>query len=78
MMTTALDNSDVGVVAPIRNAFTCTGPYAMLILAGVKLVENRSAMPMPSEGRCAISVSKKFSQNESFVGCRPTEFERSF
>ena len=41
----------------IINAFTCTGPYAMLILSGVKHVENRSAMPMPAEGRCAISVS---------------------
>lgn len=48
----------------IVNAFTCTGPYAMLILSGVKRVENRSAMPVPREGRCAISVSKKFSVKE--------------
>ena len=46
------------------NAFTCTGPYAMLILAGVKRVENRSAMPTLREGRCAISVSKRFSAKE--------------
>ena len=54
--------SDVGVM--ITYAFTCTGPYAMLILSGVKHVENRSAMPEPREGRCAISVSKKFSSKE--------------
>ena len=48
----------------ITNAFTCTGPYAMLILSGVKHVENRSAMPVPREGRCAISVSKRFSAKE--------------
>ena len=48
----------------IANAFTCTGPYAMLILSGVKFVENRSTMPMPTEGRCAISVSKRFSSKE--------------
>lgn len=45
----------------VASAFTCSGPYAMLILSGVKYVENRSAMPVPREGRCAISVSKKFS-----------------
>ncbi len=46
------------------NAFTCTGPYAMLVLSGMKRVENRSAMPVLREGRCAISVSKKFSARE--------------
>ena len=46
------------------NAFTCTGPYAMLILSGVKRVENRSAMPMPREGGCAISVSRRFARKE--------------
>ena len=54
--------SDGGVM--ITNAFTCTGTYAMLILSGVKHVENRSAMPVPREGRCAISVSKRFSAKE--------------
>ena len=44
----------------ITNAFTCTGPYAILILLGIKRVENRSAMPAPAKGRCAISCSKKF------------------
>ena len=27
----------------ISNAFTCTGPYAILILMGIKRTENRSA-----------------------------------
>lgn len=48
----------------ITNAFTCTGPYAMLILSGMKQVENRSAKPVHAEGRCAISVLKKFSMKE--------------
>lgn len=39
------------------NAFTCTGPDAMLILSGMKRMENRSAMPEPQEGRCAIPAS---------------------
>ena len=45
-------------------AFTCTGPYAMLILSGMKKVENRYQMPLPSSGRCAMSISKSFSHQE--------------
>lgn len=48
----------------ILNAFTCTGAYAVLILSGLKRVENRSAMPVPARGRCAMSVSKKFCREE--------------
>ena len=48
----------------ITSAFTCTGPYAVLILLGIKRVENRSAMPVPAKGRCAISCSKSFCQEE--------------
>ena len=48
----------------IQNAFTCTGPYAILILCGVKRTENRSAWPSPSEGRAAISCSKSFCKEE--------------
>lgn len=44
----------------ITHAFTCTGPYAILILLGIKRVENRSAMPAPARGRCAVSCSKSF------------------
>lgn len=29
----------------IPNAFTCTGPYAILIMCGFKQTENRSAWP---------------------------------
>lgn len=48
----------------IQNAFTCTGPYAILILYGIKRTENRSAWPEPREGRAAISCSKSFCKEE--------------
>lgn len=64
------------------SAFTCTGPYAILILLGLKRVENRSAMPVPAKGRCAISCSKSFCKEEygEFVrwasqALKPEEFE---
>ena len=66
----------------ITSAFTCTGPYAILILLGIKQVENRSAMPMPAKGRCAISCSKSFCKEEygEFVrwasrALKPEDFE---
>ena len=31
----------------ISQAFACTGPYALLIMLGIKRVENRSAAPEP-------------------------------
>ncbi len=48
----------------LTSAFTCTGPYAILILCGIKRVENRSALPVPNEGRAAISCSKSFCKEE--------------
>lgn len=45
-------------------AFTCTGSYAILILCGIKRVENCSVWPSPSEGRAAISCSKSFCKEE--------------
>ena len=48
----------------ISNAFTCTGPYAILIMLGIKRVENRSMCPSPMKGRCAVSCSKSFCQEE--------------
>ena len=48
----------------VEHAFTCTGPYAILILYGIKRTENRSAWPSPSEGRAAISCSKSFCKEE--------------
>ena len=66
----------------ITTAFTCTGPYAILILLGLKRGENRSAMPVPPKGRCAISCSKSFCKEEygEFVRWaartqKPEEFE---
>ena len=48
----------------IVNAFTCTGAYAILIMTGLKRVENRCAVPYPSAGRCAVTVSKSFRRGE--------------
>ena len=66
----------------ITSAFTCTGPYAILIMMGVKKVENRSMMPVPGKGRCAVSCSKSFCKEEygEFVrwasrALKPEEFE---
>ncbi len=39
-------------------AFTCTGPSAVIIMLGIKRVENRSMMPVMLKGRCAVSCSK--------------------
>ena len=65
------------------NAFTCIGPYAILILTGIKRTENRSAWPSPREGRAAISCSKSFCKEEygSFiawasVNLPPEDFEK--
>lgn len=48
----------------IVNAFTCTGAYAVLIMTGLKRVENRSAVPCPLMGRCAVTVSRSFRRGE--------------
>ena len=48
----------------ITSAFTCPGPYAVLIMLGVKRVENRNVMPVPEKGRCAVSCSKSFCKEE--------------
>ena len=48
----------------ITNAFTCTGPYAILIMLGIKRVENRNMMPSPASGRCAVGCSKSFCKEE--------------
>lgn len=48
----------------ITTAFTCTGPYAILIMLGIKRVENRSMCPSPIKGRCAVSCSKSFCKEE--------------
>ena len=65
------------------NAFTCTGPYAILILYGIKRTENRSAWPEPREGRAAISCSKSFCKEEygrfiawASVNLPPEDFEK--
>ena len=45
-------------------ALTCTGPYAILIMLGIKRTENRNVMPVPAKGRCAIGCSKSFCKEE--------------
>ena len=67
----------------IQNAFTCSGSYAILILAGIKRTENRSAWPEPREGRAAISCSKSFCKEEygrfiawASVNLPPEDFEK--
>ena len=54
----------------ITSAFTCTGPYAILIMLGIKRVENRSAMPVPGKGRCAVSCSKRFCKDVSLMATK--------
>ena len=67
----------------ITTAFTCTGPYAVLIMLGIKREENRSTMPVPAKGRCAVGCSKSFCKEEygNFVqwasrALLPEDFER--
>ena len=48
----------------INSAFTCTGPYAILIMLGIKRVENRSICPSPMKGCCVVSCSKLFCKGE--------------
>lgn len=67
----------------ITHAITCTGPYAILIMLGIKRVENRCDCPVPVKGRCAISCSKSFTKEEygNFVqwasrALAPSDFAR--
>lgn len=48
----------------LSTAFACTGPYAILILCGIKRTENRNAWPELREGRAVISCSKSFCEEE--------------
>lgn len=59
-------NADLGTYADVMltHAFTCTGPYAILIMLGIKRVENRSMLPELRRGRCAVSCSKSFCKEE--------------
>ena len=48
----------------ISFAFTCAVPYAILIMLGIKRVENRADRPVQGKGRCAVSCSKSFCKEE--------------
>ena len=41
----------------ITSAFICTGSYAVLIMLGIKRVENRGVMPVSAKGRRASTMS---------------------
>lgn len=58
------DDNDILVRIAEARAFTCTGAYAVLIMSGLKRVENRSCLPVPARGRCAMSVFKNFCRKE--------------
>ena len=45
-------------------AFTTRIPLAIMITMGIKQWENRSAMPIPARGRCAMTCSKLSAERE--------------
>jgi hypothetical protein len=45
-------------------AFTTHIPLAVMIAMGIKQWENRSAMPYPASGQCAITCSKSSDERE--------------
>ena len=48
----------------IELAFTTRIPLAVMIATGIKQWENRSAMPIPTKGRCAMTCSKSSDARE--------------
>ena len=48
----------------ISLAFTTRIPLAVMIAMGIKQCENRSAMPVPAKGRCAMTCSKSSDARE--------------
>jgi hypothetical protein len=48
----------------LQFAFTTRIPLAVMIAMGIKQWENRSAMPEPSRGRCAMTCSKSSDERE--------------
>lgn len=48
----------------IELAFTTRIPLAVMIVMGIKQWENRSAMPVPAQGRCAMTCSKSSEARE--------------
>lgn len=45
-------------------AFTTRIPLAVMITMGIKQWENRTAMPIPAKGRCAMTCSKSSDARE--------------
>ena len=48
----------------IELAFTTRIPLAVMIAMGIKQWENRSAMPTPANGQCAMTCSKSSDERE--------------
>ena len=48
----------------ISNAFTTRISLAVMIAMGIKQWENRSAMPVPDMGHCAMTCSKSLDARE--------------
>lgn len=48
----------------IKLAFTTRVPLAVMIAMGIKQWENRSAMPSPASGQCAMTCSKSSDERE--------------
>lgn len=48
----------------IHLTFTTRIPLAVMIVMGIKQWENRSAMPIPAKGRCAMTCSKSSEARE--------------
>lgn len=48
----------------INMAFTTRIPLAVMIAMGIKQWENRSAMPSPANGQCAMTCSKSSDERE--------------
>lgn len=59
-------------------AFTTRIPLAVMIAMGIKQWENRSSMPVPSCGRCAMSCSKSSDEREyeSFLAWASATFPK--
>ena len=62
----------------INLAFTTRIPLAVMIAMGIKQWENRSAMPVPAMGRCAMTCSKSSDAREyaSFLAWGERAFGR--
>ena len=64
----------------ITSAFTCTGPYAILIMLGIKRVENRSVMPVPGKvvGCCDYEATSGLGATLNGRDARSTKWDEGY